>query len=129
MVGHIHLLSTMIQVLVNGQALVMVRPEMLRDSSPYLFFYHLAKALYDQRQATADIAFVMYLDRIGYESLKALHFVEKLPTCSIGTEMTLRTDYGEEVVRFDVMFESGADVLDRSESQMRFGAQIDRMLR
>ena len=119
----------MIQVLVNGQTLVMVRPEMLRDSSPYLFFYHLAKALYDQRQATADIAFAMYLDRIGYESMKALYFVEKLPTCSIGAEMTLRTDYGEEVVRFDVMFESGADVLDRSESQMRFGAQIDRMLR
>jgi hypothetical protein len=119
----------MIQVLVNGQTLVMVRPEMLRDSSPYLFFYHLAKALYEQRQATADVAFIMYLDRIGYESLRALHFVEKLPACPVGTEMVLRSDYGEEVVKFDVMFESGADVLDRSEAQMKFGAQIDRMLR
>lgn len=117
--------TTMIEIRIQGKLLTHVRHQLL-DKSYFSFMYDLVKGLYESRDKTVDIAFMMYLDRISYSYLRAFYFAEELPNVPFTGKVEFRK--GEESVEVDVtsLFES--EKLDTATKLMEFGADLRAIL-
>ena len=119
----------MIEIRIENKLLVSVRQEMLSGDKIFLFLYQLCQGLYENRDKTVDIAFMMYLDRIGYSYLKAFFFAEQLPNVPFSGKVEFSTPYHSFTTDISRMFDSALDKSDLVLENMKFGSEVNNLLR
>jgi hypothetical protein len=119
----------MISVVISGEKLVSIRSEMLKGEELWHFVYQMVHALYENRDKTVDVAFMLYLDRIGYSYLRAFHFVEVLPIVPFTGEVQFTNGYDSVVFNVTRIFDSSLSKTELSGALMQFGCEISQLLR
>jgi hypothetical protein len=119
----------MIEIRIENKLLVSVRQEMLSGDTIFLYLYQLCQGLYENRDKTVDVSFIIYLDRIGYSYLKAFYFADELPNVPFSGKVEFSTPYYSFTTDVSRMFDTSLDKADWVLENMKFGSEVSSLLR
>ena len=116
----------MIKIKVSGKLLTVVRQEMVRgEEGLFKFILQLVKGLYENREKTVDVSFMMYLSTLEYSSLKVFLLSEELPNIPFSGEIEFSNEYSSFVFNAESLFGPESNSIE----YMKFGTGLSKVTR